>query len=95
MLDLGVHVHGITFQDVHPPLAVVDAYRDVSRAESDRQRRTNEAAAYRAEKLADAEARATAIVNAAQADRDRQLALASSEADAFGYQLAARDPAPA
>ena len=34
---------GRHFQDVHPPLAVVDAYRDVSRAESDRQRRVNEA----------------------------------------------------
>ena len=56
-------VHGITFQDVHPPLAVVDAYRDVSRAQSDRQRRINEADAYRAEKLAEAEA---------QGDGDRE-----------------------
>ena len=95
LLDLGMHIHGITFQDVHPPLAVVDAYRDVSRAESDRRRRSNEAAAYRAEKLADAEARATATVNSAQADRDRSLALAASQADVFSYQLAARDPAPA
>ena len=90
-----MHIHGITFQDVHPPLAVVDAYRDVSRAESDRRRRTNEAAAYRAEKLADAEARATATVNIAQADHDRSLALAASQADVFSYQLAARDQAPA
>jgi len=95
VLDLAIHVHGITFQDVHPPLAVVDAYRDVSRAESDRQRRSNEAAAYRAEKLADAEASATATVNFAQADRDRSLALAASQADVFSYQLAARHPAPA
>jgi regulator of protease activity HflC (stomatin/prohibitin superfamily) len=94
-LDLGMYVHGITFQDVHPPLDVVDAYRDVSRAESDRRRRANEAAAYRAEKLADAEARATATVNSAQADRDRSLALAASQADVFSYQLAAREPAPA
>jgi regulator of protease activity HflC (stomatin/prohibitin superfamily) len=94
-LDLGMRIHGITFQDVHPPLAVVDAYRDVSRAESDRQRRANEAAAYRALKLAEAEARATATVNAALADRERQLARAASQADAFSYQLAAREPAPA
>jgi regulator of protease activity HflC (stomatin/prohibitin superfamily) len=94
-LDLGMHVHGIIFHDVHPPLDVVDAYRDVSRAESDRRRRANEATAYRAEKLADAEARATATVNSAQADRDRSLALAASQADVFSYQLAAREPAPA
>ncbi len=95
MLDLGIYIQGITFQDVHPPLAVVDAYRDVSRAESDRRRRTNEAAAYRAEKLTEAEARATATVNIAQADHDRSLALAASQADVFAYQLAARDQAPA
>jgi P-type Cu+ transporter len=95
VLDLGMHIHGITFQDVHPPLAVVDAYRDVSRAESDRRRRSNEAAAYSAEKLADAEARGTATVNIAQADHARSLALAASQADVFSYRLAARDPAPA
>ena len=87
-------VHGITFQDVHPPLAVVDAYRDVSRAESDRQRRINEGATVRAEKLAEAEGKAKAIVNAATAQGDRQLARASSEADSFGYQLAARATEP-
>jgi regulator of protease activity HflC (stomatin/prohibitin superfamily) len=34
-------------------------------------------------------------VNAALADRERQLARAASQADAFSYQLAAREPAPA
>ena len=62
-------------------------------AESDRQRRANEAGAYRAEKLAEAEGKAKAIVNAAEGRRDRQLALASSGADAFRYRLAAREPA--
>ncbi len=94
-LDLGMQIRGITFQDVHPPLTVVDAYRDVSRAQSDRLRRVNEAGAYRAEKLADAEARAKATVNAAQAEYERALALAASQADVFSYQLSARDPAPA
>jgi Cu+-exporting ATPase len=93
-VDLGVIVHSITFQDVHPPLAVVDAYRDVSRAESDRQRRANEAAAYRDEKLTDARARAQAIVATAEARRDRRLVTAASTADAFTYRLASRQPAP-
>ena len=48
----------------------------------------------RAEKLADAEARATATVNTAHAGSDRVLALAASEADAFAYQLDARAAAP-
>jgi regulator of protease activity HflC (stomatin/prohibitin superfamily) len=89
-LELGIVVHSITFLDVHPPLAVVDAYRDVSRAESDRQRRTNEAAAYRAEKLADAQARAAAGVAAARTDRECRLARASAAADAFAFRSASR-----
>lgn len=93
-LDLGVVVRGITFQDVHPPLAVVDSYRDVSRAESDRQRRVNEAAAYQVEKLTAADAQAQASRNAAQAEHDRRLALAASASDAFVYQLNARQTAP-
>ncbi|MFO0890201.1 MAG: cation-translocating P-type ATPase family protein [Isosphaeraceae bacterium] len=94
-LDIGVAIHALTFQDVHPPLAVLDSYRDVSRAESDRERRANEAAAYRVERLADAEARAAALVDAAEARRERQVALAGSGADAFGYRLAAREGARA
>ncbi len=43
----GIAVRRVEFQDIHPPLAVLDAYRDVSRAVSDRQRRVNEATAYR------------------------------------------------
>ena len=50
----GIAVRGISFQDIHPPLEVVDAYRDVSRATSDRQRRINEANAYRDQVVAEA-----------------------------------------
>ncbi len=49
---LGLKVIAVDFLDVHPPLPVVDAYRDVSKAESDRQRRINEGATARAEALA-------------------------------------------
>jgi membrane protease subunit HflK len=94
-LDLGLVVHGVTFQDVHPPLAVVDAYRDVSRAESDRQRRINEAGAYRDETLAEAGGKAKAVVNAAEAKREGLVARAAASADAFLYQQSAREPAPA
>ncbi len=58
----------IAFQDIHPPLDVVDAYRDVSRAASDRQRRINEAIAYRDQTVTEASGKAEAIVQAARAD---------------------------
>jgi HflK protein len=93
-IDPGIRLLRITFQDVHPPLAVIDAYRDVSRAESERQRRINEAGAYRAQKLGEAEGQAKAIANAAQGERDRLMSRASSQADAFAYLLDARRSAP-
>jgi len=37
---------GVCLVDVHPPLAVVDAFRDVSRAFKERERRKNEADAF-------------------------------------------------
>lgn len=44
-LDMGVRLldDGVCLVDVHPPLAVVDAFRDVSRAFKERERRKNEA----------------------------------------------------
>ncbi len=79
----GIVVRNIAFQDIHPPLAVVDAYRDVSRATSDHQRRVNEANSYRDQNLAEAKGKAQATIQAALADQGRRLALAGGEADAF------------
>jgi Cu+-exporting ATPase len=92
--QFGVVVRGIAFQDIHPPLAVLDAYRDVSRAASDRQRRINEANAHHDRVLAEAKGKAQATIEIAQAARTRRLALAGSEADAFNALLEARRYAP-
>jgi membrane protease subunit HflK len=91
---LGVKIVRLDFQDAHPPLAVVDAYRDVSRAESDRQRRINEGKTARAEALAAARGGAAAIVNRATADSAAQVARAAGEADAFDLQRHARTAHP-
>ena len=47
-LGMGVELldDGVCLIDVHPPLAVVDAFRDVSSAFKERERRKNEADAY-------------------------------------------------
>jgi P-type Cu+ transporter len=92
---LGLVVTGVEFQDVHPPLAVVDAYRDVSRAGSDRQRRVNEGNTEKAEKLISARGQAAATIARAEADRTAKTARASGEADAFTEQVSARAPDPA
>ena len=92
---LGLVIVAVAFQDVHPPLAVVDAYRDVSRAEQERQRRRNEGQTYQAERLAQAQGLATATVQQAEADRQGRTARAAGEADAFGDQREARAAFPA
>jgi len=91
----GIAVRGITFQDIHPPLAVVDAYRDVSRASSDRQRRINEANSYRDQALAEAKGKSQAVLHGAEAARAAQVAQAASGADNFNSLREARRYAPA
>ncbi len=90
----GIAVRRIAFQDIHPPLAVLDVYREVSRATSDRQRRINEAGAYRDQVLAEVTGRSQALRHAAEAARARQLALAAAAADRFSSLLEARQYAP-
>ncbi len=90
----GIVVRGISFQDIHPPLEVVDAYRDVSRATSDRQRRVNDANAYRDQVVAAATGKSRAILDAAETDRSTRLALAASGADTFNSLRDARRYAP-
>lgn len=90
----GIEVRRVTFQDIHPPLAVLDAYRDVSRAAGDRQRRVNEAGAYRNRVVAEARGQASAVGAAASADARRRIVLAGSEADAFTSLREARSVSP-
>ena len=91
---LGLVVSSVLFQDVHPPIAVVDAYRDVSRAQSDLERRSNEAEAYRADAVARAKGRAASTVHTAEGARSARIARALGEADAFRYLSAARASDP-
>ncbi len=91
----GIAVRRVSFQDIHPPLAVLDAYRDVSRANSDRQRRINEANAYRDQVVTEAQGKSRSLKNDAEATRSRQLAMAGGSADRFEALREARQYAPA
>jgi P-type Cu+ transporter len=92
---LGLIIVGVGFQDLHPPLAVVDAYRDVSRAESENQKRINEGRTYHAERLIRADGQAAATVEAAEADRLTQVTRAAGESEAFLILQDARSAFPA
>ncbi|MFO0955930.1 MAG: heavy metal translocating P-type ATPase [Isosphaeraceae bacterium] len=81
--DLGLSVVSIAFQDVHPPLPVLSAFREVSQAEGERRTRINQAGAILAERLASAKGLAAAARARAEADRDSAIARAGGEAAAF------------
>ncbi len=87
---LGLDVLEVNLGDVHPPLEVVDAYRDVSRADRDRLARTNEAQAYRAERLANAGGVAAELKAKAEAIRHGTTSVAAARAAAFRSLIEAR-----
>jgi regulator of protease activity HflC (stomatin/prohibitin superfamily) len=91
---LGLHVEGVSLLDVHPPLAVVDAYRDVVRAESEQRRRTNEGRTYAAERLARANGLAAATGNRAEAERISRIVRAAADSEAFLRRVDARASSP-
>ena len=92
--NLGLIITAVSFQDVHPPLPVVDAYRDVSRAETDRLRKQIEGETYRETRVALAEAQAIATIQNAEAAREARTTRASGESDSFLSRLGARKPSP-
>ncbi|WP_422929947.1 cation-translocating P-type ATPase family protein [Singulisphaera sp. PoT] len=92
---MGLFIAGVEFQDVHPPLPVVDAYRDVSRAESERAKRDNDGKAYEAKVVAEAQGRADALRNQALAAMSSRVTRADAESSTFLDLLSARSTAPA
>jgi regulator of protease activity HflC (stomatin/prohibitin superfamily) len=50
-MDAGVEILGVQLADVHPPVEVVDAFRDVASAEEERVMKVNEADAYSKESI--------------------------------------------
>ncbi|MFQ5810120.1 MAG: FtsH protease activity modulator HflK, partial [Armatimonadota bacterium] len=65
--DTGLDVRTVRLQDIHPPLEVVDAFRDVSSAEEDKARVVNEAQAYANDVLPKARGQKDADIIAAEA----------------------------
>jgi membrane protease subunit HflK len=81
--DSGIEVTAVQLQDVHPPRAVVDAFKDVASAREDKSRLINEADAYANDILPKARGRAAAIVNEAGAYKEQTIREAKGGADRF------------
>jgi modulator of FtsH protease HflK len=79
----GILITQVQLQKVDPPSEVIDAFRDVQRAQADRERAQNEAEAFANDILPRARGDAERISQEAQAYRQEVVAKAEGEASRF------------
>ncbi|MHB8765583.1 MAG: FtsH protease activity modulator HflK [Deferrisomatales bacterium] len=79
----GVRIDYVKLQDVYPPDAVIDAFRDVASAREDRERIKNEADAYANDILPKARGEAKQRLNGAEAYRETKIKTAEGDAGRF------------
>jgi membrane protease subunit HflK len=89
----GVLVTQLQLRAVEPPSQVIDAFRDVQRAQADRERARNEAEAYRNDIVPRARGEGQRLIAEAEAYRQQVVAQAQGEAARFvsvfnAYKLA-------
>jgi membrane protease subunit HflK len=87
--NAGIEVTQVQLQKVDPPAAVIDAFRDVQRANADRARAQNEAEAYRNDIIPRARGEAERLVLEAEGFRESTVARARGEAQRFVSVLTA------
>ncbi len=90
----GIQVDNVQLQQVNPPAAVAEAFRDVSSANEDKNTYINEALAYQNEIIPAARGDAVTITETAMAEKQRRIDLANGEADRFAQKLTAYRTAP-
>ena len=79
----GILVNQVQLQKVDPPSEVIDAFRDVQRAQADRERAQNEAEAFANDILPRARGEAERLLQEAQAYRQEVVARAEGDAQRF------------
>ena len=88
---LGITVLGVSLTDARPPTEVAAEFAAAQAAESDRDRRINEARTRAATTLSEARSHAPARLEHARAQADRTIALARARAGRFLALLAEAD----
>ena len=79
----GVLVTQVAMQNIAPPEATIDAFRDVQAASADKERSVNEAQAYYNEVTQRAEGLAQQIIKGAEAYKEQTVAVATGNAQRF------------
>jgi membrane protease subunit HflK len=85
----GILIDEVQLQKADPPQEVIDAFRDVQRAQADRERAQNEAEAYANDVIPRARGDAERLLQESEAYRQEVVARATGEAERFRSVLAA------
>lgn len=81
--NCGIEVLGVRLQDVHPPLEVVSAFREVASAREDKSRLINQAEAYRDSLIPEVRGLGAKSISEARAEKTEVTEHASGEAKRF------------
>ena len=79
----GITINIVQLQKVDPPTAVIDAFNEVQRARQDKDRKRNEAEAYRNRIVPTARGEAEQVIQEARAYKEKVIKEAEGEADRF------------
>jgi membrane protease subunit HflK len=79
----GIHVDQVQLQKVDPPIQVIDAFRDVQAAATDKERLQNEAVSYANRIVPEARGEAERILQGARAYKEQTVAEATGQSARF------------
>ncbi|MCC5788926.1 MAG: FtsH protease activity modulator HflK [Opitutales bacterium] len=92
--EMGIFINRVDLTTVDPPSRVVDSFRDLNRAEQDRQRFFEEASRQFEERVPRAQGQAERMVLEAEGFAERRVNIARGEAQRFVDTLEAYELAP-
>lgn len=81
--DAGITISGVNLAKADPPQAVIEAFNDVQSARQDKERKQNEAEAYRNKIVPTARGEAQKLIQEAEAYKERVIKDAEGEAKRF------------
>ena len=79
----GIKIENVKLQDVHPPDAVKEAFKDVVSAREDREKMINDAEGYRNNLIPKARGEAAQLINSAKAYAKEKVLVAIGESERF------------
>ena len=91
---IGVEIVKVSLQRVEPPASVIDAFRDVERAQADQQSECNKAEAYARDTIARTRGFVAEKINKAEAEKARLIAKAQGDTERFNHVYESYKAAP-